>query len=87
MTTASEIASRREARFTFWFWIASCLYTVGYCGLFAYRPEPNPRLILGMPSWVFWGVIAPWTVCTLVTCWYATFKMTDEDLGEDESVD
>jgi hypothetical protein len=76
-------SSRREAVFVMSLWTLACAYTVGYAALFAYRVDPNPTLIIGMPAWVFWGVLTPWAVCTLLTCWYALFVIRDEDLGED----
>ena len=79
-------ASRREALFVMGMWIASSAWTVGYCRLFAYGKE-LPRLVYGIPEWVVWGIFAPWTVCTLVTCWFAIFGIRDQDLGEEvESV-
>ena len=46
---------------------------------------PDVQPILGMPSWVFWGIIAPWAVCALFTFWFAGFFMADDDLGEDHT--
>jgi hypothetical protein len=78
-------SSRREALFVVVVWLSACLYTVGYATLFAYRVETTPTLILGMPAWVFWGIVVPWTVCTVLTCWYALCGMRDEDLGGDSA--
>lgn len=77
-------SSRREATFVAIVWALACLYTVGYAGLFAYRRGAAPELVLGMPSWVAWGVIVPWVVTSLVTCWYAMRGIQDEDLGEEQ---
>lgn len=79
-------SSLREALFVALLWMVSCLYTVGYAALFAYRQEPNPRLLLGMPLWVFWGVIAPWTVCTAITLWFAFRGMQEEVLDEEPDI-
>jgi hypothetical protein len=78
-------SARKEARFVIALWLACCVYTVGYAGLFAYRREELPRLVLGMPEWVVWGIVAPWLVSTLITCWYALWGMRDEDLGEERA--
>ena len=43
------------------------------------------RPILGMPSWVFWGVLVPWLVCAVFTFWFAGFFMADDDLGKDHT--
>lgn len=80
-------ASRREALFVTALWILSGLYTVGYAARFAYRAEPNPALLWGMPAWVAWGVLLPWTVCTAATVWFALGWMQDEALGEEGTLD
>jgi hypothetical protein len=72
-------------------WAASTAYTCIYCHLYGYRREGHmPGVeeidpILGVPSWVFWGVLAPWAVCTVFTIWFAGFHMTDDDLGKDHA--
>jgi hypothetical protein len=63
-------------------WVLACVYTVGYAALFAYRTGEPLQLLFGIPSWVVWGVLAPWLAVTLVTCWYALLGMKDEDLDE-----
>jgi len=77
--------ARKEARFVWILWGACCLYTVGYAGLFGYRQVTPIRFVAGLPEWVFWGIVAPWTVATLVTAWYALAGMKDEDLGPERS--
>jgi hypothetical protein len=83
ITSDAHRSARYEALFTAVVWGLTCLYTVGYAALFAYRVEPEPPLLLGMPLWVFWGVMAPWTVCTLLTIGFALWGMKDETLGAD----
>ena len=34
-----------------------------------------------MPSWVVWGILAPWFVVLGITVWYSLWAMRDEDLG------
>ncbi len=77
-STASR-HSRREAFITICVWVATALYTVLYAAAFAYRAGP-PQLILGVPSWVVWGVFAPWGAASLITMWFAMRVMRDEDL-------
>jgi fatty acid desaturase len=74
--------SRREALFVAMLWIAACTYTVLYAARYAYRPSPL-SFVLGMPFWVFWGVMVPWIVVSLITLWFAAYRMKDEDLGEE----
>ena len=79
---SSSLASRREALFVCAVWIVACVYTVGYSALFGYGQSGAPRLILGIPSWVVWGVLMPWFACLGITVWFAGFRMADEPLGE-----
>ncbi len=75
-------SSRREAVFVLLLWAAALVYTVGYCALHGYGDSAESlTFILGFPDWVFWGILAPWAVCFLVTFGFAGFFMKDEDLG------
>ena len=38
--------------------------------------------VLGFPSWVFWGIVAPWTVCTFVSIVFAMFFYQDHPLED-----
>lgn len=74
--------ARREALAAFALWLLAMSYTVGYCYLYGYRREPaDIRLIGGIPEWVLWGVVAPWSVCTLAAGVFAWF-ISDADLGQ-----
>ena len=81
--------ARREALVIFAAWLACVVYCCGYCYAFGYDREghhlgaEDVHPILGMPSWVFWGVMAPWAVCGMFTFWFAGFVMADDDLGID----
>lgn len=92
MTSSSTVAAvlrsaRREALFVAVVWVLACGYTVGYSALFGYGQSAAPTLIYGIPSWVLWGIFLPWSVTSLVTCWFAFFGMKDEDLGEQVVLD
>ncbi len=79
--------SRKEAFIIFAVWGISLLWTVPYCSLFGYPTDFDPakmKLVLGIPSWVFWGIAFPWTMCNLFTIWFCLFYMRDDDLGEGE---
>jgi hypothetical protein len=77
-------SGRREARFVMLLWVAALIYTVGYCYLFGYhRTAESLTFILGFPDWVFWGVLAPWVACILVSYWFSHIFMQDEYLGDD----
>jgi hypothetical protein len=64
-------------------WLVAMLWTIGYCGTFGYGSEGEPTLVLGVPSWVMWGIFVPWTVCTCLSTILATSFIRDADLGED----
>ncbi len=78
-------SARREALFVGLLWVTACAYTVGYAALFAYRADAAASRVLGIPSWVLWGVVLPWLVCTVVTAWYALAGIRDQDLGQDHA--
>ncbi|HMC67096.1 MAG TPA: DUF997 family protein [Gemmataceae bacterium] len=77
-------SSRREAIVVLLMWLGALAYTVTYCYLFGYnRSFESLKFVWGFPDWVFWGIIAPWSVCLVLSYLFATFFMRDEDLGED----
>jgi hypothetical protein len=79
-------SSRREAVVCFGIWLAACIYTVGYCGAYGYNLDPKTlTFIAGIPTWVFYGILLPWTVCTVVSFWVSNFFMADDDLGEEQA--
>jgi hypothetical protein len=85
--------ARREAIIIGVVWFAAMTYCCTYCYLFGYIRPGHPlgpqdvRPVLGMPSWIFWGIMVPWAVCALLTFWFAGFYMADDDLGEDHTPD
>lgn len=75
-------SARREALVVLVTWICALAYTVGYCDLYGYdRSADDLAFVWGFPDWVFWGILAPWGVCLLVSYWFSYRFMTDEDLG------
>src|SRR5215218_8655195 len=76
-------SSRREAVVAILMWLVAMTYSVGYCALYGYNGKAEDlTFVLGFPTWVFWGVIAPWTFFTVVSWWYAFVFMSDESLEE-----
>lgn len=62
-------------------WVVMLLYTIGYCSIHGYQDPKEPlTFVLGIPSWVFWGVFLPWIVCVGITAWFAFAFMKDSDL-------
>lgn len=85
--------SLREALIIGLVWLASTVYSCTYTYLYGYiRPgraltAADIQPIFGVPSWVFWGILAPWAVCALFTFWFAGFYMIDDDLGSDHTAE
>ena len=77
------VNARREAWWILVAWAVCLIWTVGYCALWGYNVPPNEiRMILGMPGWVFWGVLVPWIAATLFSVWFGLVYIADDDLGE-----
>jgi len=77
------VSARREALVVLGMWLTALLWTVGYGAMFGYRPDAEPVLVMGIPSWVVWGIFVPWTICTCVSSLLATYFIRDADLGDD----
>lgn len=76
-------SARREAIAAFCIWIAATTYSVGVCYAYGYNRDPDTlTFVLGFPDWVFWGLVFPWGVCTVVASLFAFYFMKDEDLDE-----
>ncbi|MGH7199926.1 MAG: DUF997 family protein [Planctomycetaceae bacterium] len=77
-------SARREAIIVFTVFIIACAYTISYCYLHGYGRElEDLEFVLGFPDWVFWGIIAPWSVCIVFAFLFGTVFIKDETLGED----
>src|SRR6478736_5437430 len=79
-------SARREALLVFAIWLAACVYSLSVCYRFGYgRDVATLSYVLGFPDWVFWGVVVPWTVCTILCLVLSHFVIRDEDLGEEQA--
>jgi hypothetical protein len=77
-------SARREAIVVAVTWACALAYTVGYCAKYGYgRSIQDLKFVLGFPDWVFWGIVAPWSVCFVVSWWFTYFFVSDADLGEE----
>ncbi|MDZ4783115.1 MAG: DUF997 family protein [Planctomycetia bacterium] len=75
-------SSRREALWIFLIWCVTLIYCVTYCAAYGYgRSAEELTFVLGFPSWVFWGVIVPWGVCTVLSAAFTWFVISDDPLG------
>lgn len=73
--------SLREAMVALAAWAVCLVWTLAVCGTRGYVQDDEPvPLTLGMPSWVFWGVVVPWVAATLFTLWFALFWMSHDEL-------
>jgi len=79
-------SSRREALVVLAIWTAACVWSVGYCFAFGYERAPSSlRYVAGVPDWVFWGVLVPWSVCTVLSFWVSNVLLQDQDLGAEQA--
>lgn len=73
----------KEARFVAVTWLAALVFCGGWIGLFGYLPEAErplePVLIMGIPSWVIWGLFLPWSILVVVTWYFAAVILKDDE--------
>jgi hypothetical protein len=75
--------ARYEAALALLVWLVAMIYSVAYCYLNGYnRSADSLTFVLWFPDWVFWGIVAPWMVCILLSLVFAFRVMGDEPLGE-----
>ncbi len=77
------VNSRREAIVIFISWFVAMCWAVPYCYFNGYNiadPADIPTTF-GIPSWVVWGIGAPWIAADLFTTWFCFRFMQDDDLG------
>lgn len=85
--------ARFEAIFIAALWALCTAYCCGYSYLYGYiRPgrelgRADIQPILGMPSWVFWGIFIPWIVCGAINIAFCVFLVKEDDLGADHAGD
>jgi hypothetical protein len=36
---------------------------------------------LGIPDWVFYGIVIPWALCVVITFWFCLFYYVEDDLA------
>lgn len=75
-------ATRREALAAMGLFGGALTATLGLCAWLGYGRDPGSlTFVLGIPDWVFWGVLCPWGACFLAAFWFAFRFMKDADLG------
>ncbi|MFC1596602.1 DUF997 family protein [Planctomycetota bacterium] len=80
------VHARREAVAILAAFGVCLVWSVTTCYLTGYRAPGEAELstVLGMPSWVFWGVLVPWVAADVFAVWFCFFYMVDDPLGESE---
>ena len=76
--------SRREAIVIFGAWFVALCWSVPYCYINGYGQQVDPETlntIMGIPSWLFGGILMPWIIADLFTTWVCFFYMKDDELG------
>jgi len=78
--------ARREAVEILLAWAVTLLWSVGYCSLRGYQSDAPLSIVLGIPAWVFWGIVVPWVVASVFTFYYSLVRMKNDSLdGEPPS--
>ena len=79
------VNSRREAIIIFFVWFVGLIWAVPFCYLNGYVDDFDPEnfsTTLGVPTWLFWGILVPWLAADVFTTWFCFCYMKDDDLGE-----
>lgn len=78
------VHARRESLLALFFYAFLAICSLTVCWLLGYqRPANEPvATVLGMPRWVFWGVLVPWLVANLFTFWFCFYYMVDDNLDD-----
>lgn len=77
------VHAKREAMWILVAWLVCLVWTVGYSAVFGYGLEEGAlHLVMGMPSWVFWGVFVPWITATGFSIWFGLVYMKEDNLNE-----
>jgi hypothetical protein len=76
--------ARREGLLIMTVWAIALVWSVSAAYIGGYDRDPDSiRLVLGIPDWVFWAVVAPWGVCLLFSTWFCFRYVADDPLGKD----
>ncbi|HUT90002.1 MAG TPA: DUF997 family protein [Thermoguttaceae bacterium] len=80
------VHARREALAILVAFAVCLVWSIGWSHLAGYGEPVDGGLatVLGMPGWVFGGVLVPWLAADLFGLWFCFFFMADDPLGESE---
>jgi hypothetical protein len=80
--------ARREGLLIMTVWAIALVWSVSAAYIGGYDRDPDSiRLVLGIPDWVFWAVVAPWGVSLLFSTWFCFRYVADDPLGKDMGED
>ena len=80
--------ARREAVVILAAWLACFVWCVTYCYTHGYGLAADEvATTWGVPSWVFYGVAAPWALASTFTVVFSLFVMADDDLNGEGAPD
>jgi hypothetical protein len=76
--------ARRESLVILACFCVCLVWSASWCYLNGYNQPAGSEVskILGMPSWVFWGVLVPWLSADVFIMWFTFFFMAEDPLGE-----
>lgn len=78
--------ARREARFILVTFAVFAIYTLSVSYGLGLNTDPDmnqpPPQVLGIPSWVFWGIVLPWIAANFVTAWFCFGYMRIDPIEE-----
>ncbi|MCR9200929.1 MAG: hypothetical protein NXI04_20005 [Planctomycetaceae bacterium] len=81
------VQSLRESGVILLTWLACFVWTFTYCTRYGYPTDVDPTAfptVLGMPSWVVWGIVLPWSLANVVTLVFCFGFMQDAALEPDD---
>jgi hypothetical protein len=76
--------ARREGLLIMAAWALALVWSAAVAAVAGYDRDPaDISLVLGIPDWIFWGVVFPWGLCLVFSTWFCFAWMADDDLGKD----
>jgi hypothetical protein len=63
-------------------------WTIGFCYWLGYDATDGESsealsLVLGLPTWVFVGIVLPWLIIDLVAIWFCFYFLADDGAGDE----
>ena len=79
------INARREAVIILIVFGIHMVWSITWCYWYGYHlpPDEPVNTLLGIPTWIFWGVIVPWLVVDLFAIWFCLWYVALDPLGEE----